>query len=165
MYGALECLVAAGESTLSPHAALVLSSQNGPIQAVRSAMAQACEDLPLPLSFLQTQPSQLLAALSAQLKWSGDARFVTHSDPLVLLAWALSLADSHADGLLLGWVDEIEAHTSVWLRLQPAPDPGGLWCLARDLPLLLQSASYVRPSPYGLEVIIGCQNDQTDQID
>jgi hypothetical protein len=155
LYGALECLAADAESTLAEHAALVLSSQHGPALAMRSAMAQAREDLPLPLTFLQTQPSQLLATLSAQLRWCGDARFITHPDPLAMLALALAIADSHADGMLLGWVDEVGTESSLWLRLQPVADPGGAWRQASDFGTLLQCASHVRLGVVQLDVIMG----------
>lgn len=154
LYGALECMAGNGENTLAQHAALVLSSQHGPALAMRSALAQAREDLPLPLTFLQTQPSQLLATLSAQLGWCGDARFITHPDPLAVLALALAIAGSHADGLLLGWVNELETESSLWLRLQPVADQGGVWQEASDFGTLLQHASHVRRAPTHLEVII-----------
>jgi hypothetical protein len=155
LYGALECLAVDAESTLAEHAALVLSSQHGPALAMRSAVVQAREDLPLPLTFLQTQPSQLLATLSAQLRWCGDARFITHPDPLAMLALALALADSHADGMLLGWVNEVGTESSLWLRLQPVADPGGAWRQAGDFGTLLQRASHVRLGPVQLDVIMG----------
>lgn len=144
LYGALECLSLAGEDRLAGQAALVLSSRHGPVLAVRNALEQARDNLPLPLTFLQTQPSQLLAALSAQLQWLGDARFLVHPDGLALLDLALVLADSHADGLLLGWVDEQDMESSIWLRLQPVADPGGDWLAAVDFESLLQYASHVR---------------------
>ena len=155
LYGALECLAVDSEGILSENAALVLSSQHGPALAMRSARAQAREDLPLPLTFLQTQPSQLLATLSAQLRWCGDARFITHPDPLAVLALALAIADSHADGLLLGWVNELGTESSLWLRLQPVADPGGAWRQASDFGTLLRRASHVRLGPDQLKVIIG----------
>ncbi|MDR7306085.1 hypothetical protein [Rhodoferax saidenbachensis] len=155
LYGALECLAADGESTLAEHAALVLSSQHGPALAMRSALAQVHEDLPLPLTFLQTQPSQLLATLSAYLGWSGDARFITHPDPFAVLALATAL--SHADGLLVGWVDEIDVESSVWLRLRAVADPGGDWCRAGDFAMLVQCASHVRLGSSELTVIIDPQ--------
>ena len=164
MYGALECLAQSAESQLTPHTALVLSSRHGPVAAVRSAMTQAGEDLPLPLTFLQTQSSQLLAALSAQLRWCGDARFVCQADPQVLLAWAIASAESHADGLLIGWVDELDAGCSVWLRLHKVADPGGVWRAEGDFPLLLRSASHLRRGSSGLEVIIAPSCDDTDLL-
>jgi hypothetical protein len=154
LYGALECLATHAPATLAQNAALLLSSQHGPALAMRSAMAQAREGLPLPLGFLQTQPSQLLAALSAQLRWRGDARFITHPDPLALTALALAMADRHTDGLLLGWVNELQTESSVWLRLQPAANAGGTWIEAADFETVLQRASHVRMGPARLEVII-----------
>jgi len=160
LYGALECLAVGAENTLAEQAVLVLSSQHGPALAMRSAVAQVCEGLPLPLTFLQIQPSQLLASLAAQLRWCGDARFFTHPDPLCVLTLALTVAESHADGVLLGWVNELEVESSVWLRLQPVADPGGVWCAPSDFGTLAQRASHVRLGPLRqgvprLEVIIG----------
>ncbi len=155
LYGAMECLAADTESRLAEHAALVLSSQHGPALAMRSALVQVREGLPLPLTFLQIQPSQLLATLSAQLGWCGDARFITHPDPLSILTVALTIADSHTDGLLLGWVNELDVESSIWLRLQPVADPGGTWCEPDDFAALVQHASHVRLGPSRPEVIIG----------
>lgn len=163
LYGALECLAVEAESTLAEDAALVLSSQHGPALAMRSALAQAREDLPLPLTFLQTQPSQLLAALSSQLRWFGDARFIANSDPLAVLALALVIADRHADGLLLGWVNELETESSLWLRLHPVVDPGGVWREARDFGTLLHHASHVRLESAHLGVIIAPDNFNAGQ--
>ena len=153
LYGALECLAVSGESTLAENAAVVLSSQYGPALAMRSALSQAREGLPMPLTFLQTQPSQLLATLSAQLHWCGDARFITHSDPLAVLA--LAIAGRHADGMLLGWVNELDTESSLWLRLQPDADPKGVWRKVSDFQTVLQHASHVRMlASTSLEVII-----------
>lgn len=158
LYGALECVASVGEGPLPESASLVLSSQHGPASAMRSAVAQAREDLPLPLTFLQTQPSQLLATLSAQLRWCGDARFIAHPDPLAVLALALVTAVGQADGLLLGWVNELETQSSLWLRLHPAVDPGGDWQEASNFETLLQNAMYVRLEQPHLKVIIGPDN-------
>jgi hypothetical protein len=160
LHGALECLAKDGENTLAAHAALVVSSQNGPAGAMHDAWAQAREGLPQPLTFLQTQPSQLLAALSAQLRWRGDARFITHPDSLTVLTLALTIADSHADGLLVGWVNELETESSVWLRMEPVKAPfseshGPGNFVRRDFTTLVQEASHLRLGPSGLEVIIG----------
>lgn len=126
---------------------------------MHEALAQARESLPLPLAFLQTQPSQLLAALSAQLRWCGDARFVTNPNPLTVLALALVIADSHADGLLVGWVNELDIESSYWLRLEPSTAPDGNpladWQGASNLTKLVQEASHLRLGPLGVEVIIG----------
>ncbi len=162
LYGALECLAAAGESGLAKQAAVVLSSQHGPAFAMREALLQAREGLPLPLTFLQIQPSQLLATLSAQLRWSGDARFMSQTDPLAVLELALTMADNNADGLLLGWVNELgvdgsPCESSQWLRLEPVTDPGGVWHVLGDFETLMETASHLRQSPTGVAVIIGPQ--------
>ena len=124
LYGALKCLAAAGEAKLPAHAGLILSSQHGPVTALHHAFEQACEDLPMPHTFLQTQPSQLLAGLALHLNWCGDARFMTHPDPRALLQ--LAVAQNHRDGFLIGWVEEVGAGRSVWLRLRPAAQPSAV---------------------------------------
>lgn len=159
LHGALECLAAGGASTLAATAALVVSSRHGPAVALTEASAQAREGLPLPLTFLQIQPSQLLATLSAQLHWCGDARFITQPDPLAVLDMALAGAEQHPDGLLIGWVDEMGGGSSVsdhsvWLRLEPVADPGGTWCALSEFETVVDGASHVRQSPSGLAVII-----------
>ena len=121
LYGAMECLADAGETTLSAQASLILSSQHGPVTGLRSAAEQASEDLPMPFTFLQTQPSQLLAMIAAQLSWRGDARFITHEDPQGLLR--LAAVQGNQAGLLLGWVEEVGLGRSVWLRLKPDAGP------------------------------------------
>lgn len=163
LYGALMCMTSGAEVAQMEHAALVLSSQHGPALALRSALAQAREDLPLPVAFLQAQPSQLLAALSLHLGWCGDARFITNPDPFAVLALALAVADSHADGLLVGWVNELESESSHWLRLEPVTDAGGNWQETDDFGVLLRRASYVRLRQSRLAVIIDQKYIHADQ--
>jgi hypothetical protein len=74
-------------------------------------------DLPMPLTFLQTQPSQLLALLSAQWNWRGNACFFAATAPQALLT--LARAQMGSGGVLLGCVDESDGGSSQWLRLRP----------------------------------------------
>lgn len=123
LYGARQCLDAAGEATLPMGAALRVASVYGPQDATRSSIEQCCNGLPMPFGFLQSQPSQMLAALSQHLNWQGDARFVVSRSREAMLAQARCEADTPA-GLLLGWVEEAnEAQPRVmrteWWRLVP----------------------------------------------
>ena len=145
LYGALECMAATGEEKLPEHAGLILSSRHGPVTALRNAFKQAREDLPMPLTFMQTQPSQLLAALAAQLNWRGDASFIYHSDAHALLR--LAAAQQHRAGVLLGWVEESGAGRSVWLRLMPSVEPAGALREIGSLEKHLARASYLRITP------------------
>jgi len=153
LYGALECLERSKEQVLPAHAGLILSSRHGPARAVRSALDQTRDGLPLPLTFLQTQPSQLLAALSAQLQWRGDARFICHPDPLALVQLAMAIAHRLEGGLLMGWVDELDVESSVWLRLQPVAHQEAGWQKAGDFATLTRDCSHIRLGPDGLEVL------------
>lgn len=161
LYGALECLHP--HTTLENNTALLVSGQHGPSPAMQEARAQARTGLPLPLTFLQIQPSQLLATLSAQLNWCGDARFITHPDPLEVLSAALRQAHTHAQGVLVGWVDEIASESSDWLLLKPLlptdtkPTQGwqavDQWAHT-DRQTLLPQLQFLQQDPSGLAVII-----------
>ena len=116
LFGALQCLASHGLARLSPHAVLRVSSAFGPIDAL-ALVGAACEDglLPMPFDFLQSQPSQMLAALSQHLQWRGDGSFVALDDWPALTARAAQevaylkrqaeAASQPFAGLLLGRVD------------------------------------------------------------
>lgn len=118
LYGALRCMADAGETALPPDAQIWLGSLRGTYAATDLALDQMRTDLPMPLAFLQTQPSQLLAMLGARLQWQGHASFVAGGEPQALLN--LAAAQAGSGGILLGWVDEMGGGTSNWLRLHRA---------------------------------------------
>ncbi len=153
LYGALQCMADAGETKLPAQAGLFMSSQHGPATAMWGALEQAREDLPMPLTFLQTQPSQLLATLAAQLNWRGDARFIAHADPRGLLR--LAAAQNNRDGLLLGWVDETNDGRSVWLRLMPCDEPTEKLQEFESFEMGLAQARYLRITPEQVAVLLG----------
>jgi hypothetical protein len=115
LYGARLCLDEAGEISLPVGARLRVASLSGPINATRAVAAQAETGLPMPFNFMQSQASQMLAALSQHLAWQGDARFVTCRDPQAVLQ--LAQAEGGDSGVLFGWVEE--DRRSEWWRLQP----------------------------------------------
>ena len=118
LYGARMCLDDAGEETLPAGALLCVASLRGPVEATRAAMAERTgRGAPMPFTFLQSQPSQMLAALCQHLPWGGDARFVLSRDPQSLLR--LAQLECGAAGLLLGFVDEGAAPRSEWWRMVP----------------------------------------------
>jgi len=131
LYGALETLTAAGERTLPEDTLVRVCSLRGAVSAFHQVLEQSATDLPMPFSFLQSQPSQMLAALSGALKWQGDAGFMLTRDPLALIALAMRQAGQH--GLLLGWVEEEEPARSQWLRLVPGVSPDKRFVPVRDL--------------------------------
>jgi hypothetical protein len=116
MLGALRCLDAAGEAVLPSGALLRIASLGGPSQATQALVKQAAATgLPMPFSFMQSQPSQMLSALARPLGWSGDARFVLARDADAVLA--LARCETGSDGVLFGWVEEDLA--TRWWRLIP----------------------------------------------
>lgn len=151
LYGALEALAEAGERALPEDALLRVSSLRGPVSAIAQVVEQLESDLPLPFSFLQSQPSQMLAALAAALQWQGDASFLPARD----LPAQLTLAARQAGrrGLLLGWVEETGPATSHWLRLLPATPPALAWQpLTRREQLLDPQMAWLVLQPDGLAI-------------
>lgn len=117
LWGARQCLDQASEENLPAGALLSLSTLNGPDIALRSALAQAAEGVPMPITFLNSQPSQALPALAQYLGWQGNARCMTTREPG--LALQLACLEAGSEGLLAGWVDEDAPGKSIWLRLLP----------------------------------------------
>lgn len=117
LYGALGCLQAAGDVRLAPAARLRVLSRGGPAQAQHEALAQWQEGLPMPFTFMQSQPAVTLAALAQALGWQGDAAFMALQGDEVAPLAALGLAGAADDGLLLGRVEAgPEGLRSQWWR-------------------------------------------------
>lgn len=125
LFGARQCLDAAAEEQLAPGAFLCVASLRGPVAATRAAIAQLGTGSPMPFTFLQSQPGQMLAGLCQHLHWQGDARFVLSRHPQDVFRLAQRVAGPA--GVLLGWVDEVndtgsgQPARSEWWRLGPAP--------------------------------------------
>lgn len=111
LYGARLCLDAAQEAMLPSAVQLRVASLSGPLTASRSIIEQARSSLPRPFTFMQSQPSQLLATLSQHLQWQGDARFTVCRDRDAVLE--LAKLECSTAGLLIGWVEE-DTRTQWW---------------------------------------------------
>lgn len=151
LYGALECITCAGESILPPEVGLLVASRHGALSATHAVLEQGRDDLPMPLTFLQTQPSQMVAVLAAHLGWSGDACFIASRDPLDVLR--LAAARFGGGGMLLGWVDEAGKGATSWLRLHPEAPPRGGFRAAGVEALLRGEATHLRMTAAGLEIL------------
>jgi len=141
LYGALNCLAAAGESGLPHKDLLRLSSLRGSRSAIFRTLDQGRDDLPLPFSFLQSQTSQILAALAVALNWQGDASIISARDPLDVVKLACHQAGSN--GILLGWVEEDDPATSLWLRLVPCALPPAGFSTAENFAELVRAQTYM----------------------
>jgi hypothetical protein len=150
LYGALSCMADAGEKTLPSEAQIWLGSRRGTYAATDIVLKQLREDLPMPLAFLQTQPSQLLALLAAQTDWKGHACFVAGAEPQELLR--LAAAQAGRDGVLLGWLDEMDGGVSNWLRLRPCADAAGGFHAAAAEAIFSTHISQLRLVNTGVEV-------------
>jgi hypothetical protein len=150
LYGALRCLAEAGEKTLPSEAQIWLGSRRGTYAATDIVLKQLREDLPMPLAFLQTQPSQLLALLAAQTDWKGHACFVAGAEPEAILR--LASAQAGRDGVLLGWLDEMDGGVSNWLRLRPCADAAGGFHAAAAGAIFSTQISHLRLDNTGLKI-------------
>lgn len=154
LYGALDCLDAAGESGLPKNDLIRLSSLSGAKSAIFRTLEQNRDDLPLPFSFLQSQTSQVLAALSVALNWQGDASIILARDPVDVAVLACRLAGS--EGMLLGWVEEENPTCSLWLRLAPCNLPSAEFLPATNFEQMVAAkTSYWRLARTGLEIAHG----------
>jgi hypothetical protein len=120
MYGARRCLDAAGEAALPAAAVLRVSSLRGAWGATHAGLVQLDDGVPMPFTFMQSQPALMLAEVGRCLEWQGDASFMLCRDPQRLLA--LSKLGAGRDGLLFGIVEEErngEPRRSEWWRLRP----------------------------------------------
>ncbi len=151
LYGAMECISAAGEAALPPEAGILVASRRGALSAVQTVLEQGRSELPMPLTFLQTQPSQMLALLAAHMGWSGDACFIRSRDPQDMLR--LAAARFGTGGMLVGWVDEAGRGATSWLRLCPATLEGGGFRSAGIGPVLCGEGTYLRVTAAGLETL------------
>ncbi len=151
LFGALECLHDAGEYPLAAGAHVLVASRHGPVSATREVFTQARDDLPMPLVFLQTQPSQMLAVLAAHLGWSGNACFICN--PQFDASLRLAAAQCGEPGVLLGWVDEAAAGLTSWLRLRPVVLEAGAFRAARVEDVFSGRATHLRATPAGTEML------------
>lgn len=124
MYGARACLDAAGEAALPAGARLRVTSQRGAWEATRAGLAQLDAGLPMPFTFMQSQPALMLAEVGRCLDWQGDASFMLCRDLACPLA--LSQLGAGPGGLLFGVVEEAYGDApprTEWWRLVPTGQP------------------------------------------
>jgi hypothetical protein len=107
LYGARRCLDAADEPVLPVGTIVRVCSLGGPQSAIQTSARQCRAGLPMPFSFMQSQPAQMLAALALYLDWQGDASFIIGRDWPALQALALHEAVAfNACAVLAGSVEE-----------------------------------------------------------
>lgn len=88
---------------------------------MHSGLSQLDLGLPMPFTFMQSQPALMLAEVGRCLEWQGDASFMLCRDPQHLLQ--LAKRGATREGLLFGVVDEArggEPARCEWWRLAPA---------------------------------------------
>ena len=154
VFGALDCIDAAGEATLPTDAVVQVCSLRGSFSAISQVLEQNRTGLPMPFSFLQSQTSQILPALAAALNWQGDAGIVIVRNAMDMAILACHQAGDR--GMLLGWVEEPEPARSAWLRLVPsAPQLAGFIPAASFIEMVAPNTHYWRLSQGRVEIAPG----------
>jgi hypothetical protein len=115
LYGALSCIKQSGQTSLSSDVAIRVYSEYATVNATRMAMEQAAEHLPMPFTFMQTQPCQIFNALGTAVGWHGDG-YVTSS--VNRQQCEIALLQNIQQSALLAWVDEVPEPISRWIWLE-----------------------------------------------
>jgi hypothetical protein len=121
MHGARCCVDAAGEAALPAGARMRVASLRGAWDATHAGLAQLDAGLPMPFTFMQSQPALMLAEVGRCLDWQGDASFMLCRDAQRLLQ--LAKLGASREGLLFGVVEEPREGAgprTEWWRLVPA---------------------------------------------
>lgn len=115
LFGALSCIIKAGQAHLPNEVAIRVYSEYGTKNATHKAMAQASEYLPLPFTFMQTQPGQIFNALGMALGWHGNGYATSGSNRQQC---EIALLQGIEQSALLAWVDEEPELVSHWIWLE-----------------------------------------------
>lgn len=131
LFGALSCIRQSTPSDLSSDVAIRVYSEYGTLNATRTAMEQAREHLPMPFTFMQTQPCQIFNALGNAVNWHGDGCAVSSA---TRRQSEIALLQDIWRSSLLAWVDEMPEAVSRWIWLeeaQPVDEPD--WEIAESI--------------------------------
>ncbi len=132
LFGALSCIHKGIQLSNIPHLSnevdIRVYTENSTIIASRLAIGQSQEHLPMPFTFMQTQPGQIFNALGAAIDWNGDGFTVSGRS---LREVEIELLRTAKSSILIGWVDEIPDLISRWIWLEKIEPPA-----ARDWKIL-----------------------------
>ncbi len=119
LYGALSCIkeggVNHGSDQFSNDVVIRVYTENGTINASLQAIAQSQEHLPMPFTFMQTQPGQLFNAFGTAMGWHGDGITVAGR---CRKETEIELIQNLEGCALIGWVDEVPELVSRWIWLE-----------------------------------------------
>lgn len=115
LFGALACIQRTAPRQLADTVALRVYSEYGAFNATCLALEQTRDYLPMPFTFMQTQPGQLFNALGSATGWHGDGYTSVYPDRHL---GEVSLLRSLRQPSLLGWVDDNAELISRWIWLE-----------------------------------------------
>ena len=105
LLGVLQCLEKANQPALPHDCAIRIITSYGTAKTTQTALTDLKNQEPvLPFAFLQTQVSQILAAISQTLHWQGEGLVFTAANEPLLVQQLIATANSSL--LLIGWLDE-----------------------------------------------------------
>ncbi|TCS36336.1 hypothetical protein EDC30_107153 [Paucimonas lemoignei] len=115
LFGGLSCISKTGQLHLPNDVPIRVYSEYATIHSTHKAIEQASQHLPMPFTFMQTQPSQLFNALGTALGWQGDGYTVAG---ITRKQSETALLRNLKRSALLGWVDEEPELISRWIWLE-----------------------------------------------
>lgn len=115
LFGALACIQRTAARQLPDTVALRVYSEFGTLNATCLALQQTRDYLPMPFTFMQTQPGQLFNALGAATGWHGDGYTSVYPDRHL---GEVALLRSLSQPTLFGWVDDDAELISRWVWLE-----------------------------------------------
>jgi hypothetical protein len=142
LFGGLSCISKTGQLHLPNDVPVRVYSEYATIHATHMALEQASEHLPMPFTFMQTQPSQLLNALGTALGWHGDGSTLAG---IARQQTEIALLQSIRQSALLAWVDEEPELISRWIWLEEIESNiGQNWQVAESIFQTSSNARWVK---------------------
>lgn len=115
LFGALSCIRTTTQASLPSVVPIRVYTESGTITTTWRAIEQNQEHMPMPFTFMQTQPSQLFNALGEVLSWNGDGATFSAKNLQEYENFALREIQQSS---VLAWVEEEPHQKSLWIWLE-----------------------------------------------
>lgn len=151
LYGALSCIQGAsakhGSEQFSNEVGIRVYTENSTISASLQAIQQSQEHLPMPFTFMQTQPGQLFNAFGSAIGWHGDGTTISGRSRKET---ELELIQNLDGSVLIGWVEEVPELISRWLWLESMEcNHSADWQILSSIFETQRTAKWIYLSPEG----------------
>jgi hypothetical protein len=115
LFGALSFIKTTSKTFLPGVVPIRVYTESGTISTTWRAIEQNKEHMPMPFTFMQTQPSQLFNALGGALSWNGDGATFSSKNRHEYENFVLRDIQQSS---VLAWVEEDPSPKSAWIWLE-----------------------------------------------